>query len=64
MTRVDELLQRMEDPSSPLETTISSFEEAMSHIRRAQAMLQQAEQRVRILVDGEVSEDTADESNE
>lgn len=61
-SRIETLVCRMEEQNTSLEEAILSFEEGVSLAKTAQAILENAEQRVRILTDSEArgSDDNQD----
>ena len=49
MTRLEDLVARLEEGNLPLEDSIRSFEEGMALVRQCTAVLQQAEERIQKL---------------
>lgn len=49
MSRLDELVQRLEEGNLSLEESIRSFEEGMALVKKCTAVLQEAEQRIQKL---------------
>lgn len=62
IANIDEIVARLEDESAPLDTAIKDFESGMALTRKAQTLLDNAEQRVQTLLaeDGEALSDSAD----
>ena len=67
MTRLEEITRRMERGDIPLEESLKIFEEGTALIQTCKRMLDEAEQKVRLLTRGEQEEmtpfDGADEEN-
>lgn len=64
LTRLESLVQTMENGKLPLEEALKQFEEGMQLIKLCQTTLEQAEQKVRILTqqaDGESLEPWSDD---
>ena len=49
MTRLEDLVSRLEEGNLPLEDSIRSFEEGMALVRQCTSVLQQAEERIQKL---------------
>lgn len=53
LEELESLVEQMEDGDLPLEESLAAFEKGIRLARECQEALRQAEQRVRILLDGE-----------
>lgn len=53
LEELESLVEQMEDGDLPLEDSLAAFEKGIRLARECQEALRQAEQRVRILLDGE-----------
>lgn len=64
--QIDAIVSRMESEGAPLEASIRDFEEGMALTRRAQALLDHAEQRVEILLadDGGAQDEAPEDARE
>lgn len=53
--QLEDIITRLEDPDTNLETSLADFEQGIKLVREAQAVLQEAEQKVSLLTerDGE-----------
>ena len=50
IARIDGIVERLEDETAPLDVAIRDFEDGMALTRQAQQLLQDAEQRVQVLL--------------
>lgn len=64
--RLGAIVETLEDESIPLEESLKSFEEGISLVRQAQAALDEAEQRVNLLlqINGQPSQQPLDPDQE
>ena len=60
---IDAIVARLEDDTIPLDTAIGDFENGMALTRKAQALLEAAEQRVQVLLEDD-SDDPAENGDE
>ena len=59
LSKLEQILQRMESEDQPLEASLADFEEGISLTRQAQKMLQEAEQKVQLLTENSNGEPQA-----
>ena len=57
IARIDGIVERLEDETAPLDAAIRDFEDGMALTRQAQKLLQDAEQRVQVLLAEEPDSD-------
>ena len=64
LTQLEEIVQELEEGDIPLEQALKQFEKGVKLSRDCQTALRAAEQRVRILLDGELKDlETAPEDD-
>ena len=56
MKRLEEIVAMLEDGKTPLDDSLSAFEEGVALVRLCNEKLTQAEQKVRILIENEEGE--------
>ncbi len=59
LTKLEQILQRMESEDQPLEASLADFEEGIRLTRQAQQMLAEAEQKVQLLTENSNGEPQA-----
>ncbi len=53
IARINEIVKQLENPESSLDGSVALFEEGVKLIRRANKMLEEAEQKVKFLTESE-----------
>ena len=53
IARINEIVKQLENPESSLDASVALFEEGVKLIRRANKMLEEAEQKVKFLTESE-----------
>jgi exodeoxyribonuclease VII small subunit len=61
LTQLEEIVQELEDGDIPLEKALKQFEKGVKLSRDCQTALQAAEQRVKVLLNGELKDLEADD---
>ena len=56
MEALEEAVRRLESGEEPLEASLAIYEEVVKHLKACHSVLDSAEQRVKVLVDGVLSE--------
>lgn len=64
MAQLEEIVQQLEDGDIPLEKALQQFEKGVKLSRDCQTALDQAEQRVKILLDNELRDFSAADGGE
>ena len=56
IARINEIVKLLESPDASLDSSVALFEEGVNLIGRANKMLEEAEQKVRFLTEGETKQ--------
>jgi exodeoxyribonuclease VII small subunit len=64
IARIDGIVERLEDETAPLDVAIRDFEDGMALTKQAQLLLQDAEQRVQVLLAEEPEAETPEDCDD